>query len=130
MRKRSAQWRAAGHTEPPLNIRKVTRILGRRGMSVCGYDIQQVAALLGADGRPAYGASPHDGHSRPLLGARGRPLIQVSGLALRDIRTAVVTVFHEIAHHRSYRAVGHGGTEAAAERYGQRMYEQFARHRV
>jgi hypothetical protein len=127
MRQRSAPWRTAGQTWPTLNIRNVTRALGRCGMSVCGYDIQHVAALLGADGRPAYGVSPHDGHGRPLPGARGRPLIQVSSLALHDIRTAVVTIFHEIAHHRSYRAVGHGGTEAEAERYGQRMYEQFAR---
>ena len=99
-------------------------------MRVRGYDIEHVARLLGADGRPAYGASPHDGHGRPLVGARGRPLIQVSSLALYDVRAAVVTIFHEIAHHRSYRAVGHGGTEAEAERYGQRRYEQFARRWV
>jgi hypothetical protein len=51
----------------------------------------------------------------------------VSNSALRDTRTAVVTIFHEIAHHRSYRAVGHGGTEADAERFGERMFEEFAR---
>ena len=99
-------------------------------MSVRGYDIEHIAALLGPDGRSAYGASPHNGHGRPLAGARGRPLIQVSNLALSDIRTAVVTIFHEIAHHRSYRTAGHGGSEAEAERYGQRMFEQFARHWV
>jgi hypothetical protein len=130
MQHRSAQLRAAGHTAPTLNIRQLRRTLGRCGMSVCGYDIERVTALLGADGRSAYGASPHDGHGRPLVGARGRPLIQMSNLALRDIRTAVVTVFHEIAHHRSYGAVGHGGAEAEAEQYGQRMYELFARHWV
>lgn len=130
MRQRSAQWRATGHTAATLNIRQLRRTLGRCGMSVRGYDIEHVAALLGAHGRSAYGASAHDGHGHPLLGARGRPLIQMSDLALRDIRTAVVTIFHEIAHHRSYRAVGHSGTEAEAERYGQRMYEQFARHWV
>jgi hypothetical protein len=54
----------------------------------------------------------------------------VSSLGLRDIQTAVVTIFHEIAHHKSYRAVGHAGSEAAAERYGQRMYEQFVRYQV
>jgi hypothetical protein len=127
MRRRSAQWQAAGHTAPRLSIRQVRRTLGRCGMSVCGYDIEHVVALMGAGGRPAYGTSPHDGHGRPLCGSRGRPLIQMSSLALRDLRTAVVTIFHEVAHHQSYRAVGHGGTEAAAEQYGQRMYEQFAR---
>jgi hypothetical protein len=130
MRRRSAQLREAGYMSPTLNVRKVTGALGRCGMSVCGYDIQYVRALLGADGLPAYGASPHDGNGRPLAGVRGRPLIQVSSLGLRDIQTAVVTIFHEIAHHKSYRAVGHAGSEAAAERYGQRMYEQFVRYQV
>lgn len=99
-------------------------------MSVRGYDIEHVAWLLGPDGRLAYGASPHDGLGRPLRGDGGRPLIQVSNLALRDIRTAVTTIFHEIAHHESYRTFGHGGTEAAAERYGRQMYERFARRRI
>jgi hypothetical protein len=126
MRNRSAQRPTTGHIATTLSVRQVMRTLGRCGMSVCGYDIEHVAAMLGAGGRLAYGASPHDGRGRPLVGARGRPLIQVSSLALCDISTAVVTIFHEIAHHRSYRAIGNGGTEAEAERYGQRMYEQFA----
>jgi hypothetical protein len=42
---------------------------------------------------------------------------------------AVTTIYHEIYHHQSYRAFGHGGTEAAAERYGVRMYQRFARRR-
>lgn len=96
-------------------------------MSVRAYDIEYVATLPGADGQPAYGASPHDGRGRPLPGDRGRPLIQLSGLALADLETAVVTIYHEIAHHRSYRAVGHAGTEAAAEMYGRRMYGEFVR---
>jgi hypothetical protein len=124
----STQCRVAGTYSPALSIRRVRSTLGRCGMSVCGYDIEYVPALRGARGQSAYGASPHDGHGRPLAGPRGRPLIQMSSLALRDIRTAVVTIFHEIAHHRSYRAVGHAGSESAAEWYGQRMYEQFARH--
>ncbi|WP_256787976.1 hypothetical protein [Frankia sp. AvcI1] len=99
-------------------------------MSVRGYDIEHVPVLAGPHGLPAFGASPRDGHGRALLGPRRRPLIQVSSLGLQDIETAVVTVFHEIAHHRSYLAVGHGGSEAEAERFGQRMYDQFARHRV
>jgi len=110
-----------------MNIGVLKRTLGRCGMSVSRYDIEQVKLLIGADGRSAYGSSPHDGHGRPLLGKGGRPLIQLSDLALRDWRTAVVTVFHEVAHHRSYRAVGHGGTEAAAEQYAQRMFDLFTR---
>jgi hypothetical protein len=94
-------------------------------MSVSHYDIEQVAVLIGPDGRYAYGSSPHDGRGRPLLGARGRPLIQLSNLALPNTQTAVVTIFHEVAHHRSYRAVGHEGSEAVAEQYGQRMLAMF-----
>ncbi|MET9262662.1 hypothetical protein [Amycolatopsis sp. NPDC004079] len=110
-----------------LNIRELRALLGRCGMSVSDYDIEYVAALHGADGQPAYGASPHDGCGRPLPGNRGRPLILLSDLALADLETAVVTIYHEIAHHRSYRSVGHAGTEAAAERYGWRMYSEFVR---
>lgn len=120
----------AGVSSPALSLRRVRGSLGRCGMSVCGYDIEYVPALRGAHGQCAYGASPHDGSGRPLVGTRGRPLIQMSSLALRDIRTAVITIFHEIAHHRSYRAVGHAGTESAAEWYGQRKYEQFVRHSI
>ena len=126
MRHRSAQCRAACSVAPRFSIRHVTRTLGRCQLSVCGYDIEHVDELMGVGGRPAYGNSPHDGYGRPLVGMRGRPLIQMSSLALCDIQTAVVTIFHEIAHHRSYRAIGNGGTEAEAERYGQRMFEQFA----
>jgi hypothetical protein len=96
-------------------------------MSVRDYNIEHIPWLLGADGRPAYGASPHDGLGRPLPGESSRPLIQVSTLALRDLRTAITTIFHEVAHHESYRAFGHGGTEAAAERYGRQMYGRFVR---
>jgi hypothetical protein len=46
---------------------------------------------------------------------------------MRDVETAVVTLFHEIAHHRSFRVVGNGGTEADAETYGRRMYNEFLR---
>jgi hypothetical protein len=93
------------------------------------FDIEHVEILTGIGGRPAYGASPHDSHGRPLRGRRGRPLILLSTMALRDVETAVITIFHEVAHHRSYRASGNGGTEAAAEAYGQRMYRRFARGR-
>lgn len=115
------------NTEKGLSIRQLRTWLGHCGMSVSGYDIEYVPMLQGLDGRPAYGVSPHDGRGRPLVGARGRPLIQLSGLAMRDVETAVVTLFHEIAHHRSFRAVGNGGTEAGAETYGRRMYNEFLR---
>ncbi len=127
MRHQWAQWRDRDRAAQKFNIRQLRTLLGRCGMSVCGYDIEYIATLRGADGQAAYGASPHDGHGRPLVGARGRPLIQVSGLALRNMETTVVTIFHEIAHHRSYRAVGHAGTEAEAEMYGWRMYKEFMR---
>jgi hypothetical protein len=115
---------------PAVSVRQVTRILGRHGMSVRGYDIEHVPVLVGPRGHPAFGASPHDGHGQALRGPRQRPLIQVSDLALRDVETAVITIFHEVAHHRSYMTVGHGGSEAEAERFGQRMYDQFVRQRA
>ncbi len=127
MRHQWARWRGPGRATQTINIRQLRTLLGRCSMSVCGYDIEYVAVLRGADGQAAYGASPHDGHGRPLVGARGRPLIQVSGLALCNLETAVITVFHEIGHHRSYRAVRHAGTEAEAEIYGRRMYKEFVR---
>lgn len=130
MRRNSAHWRTRGDASPTLNVQKVVGLLGRCGMSVRAYDIECVTALHGTNGSPAYGASPHDGYGRPLVGRRGRPLILVSSLALKDIETAVVTIFHEIAHHRSYRVVGHCGSEAAAELFGQRKYELFARNQV
>lgn len=126
MRKQSEQVQFPD-TEKGLNIRQLRTWLGHCGMSVSGYDIEYVATLRGVGGRPAYGASPHDGSGRALGGARGRPLIQMSGLAMRDVETAVVTLFHEIAHHRSFRSVGNGGTEADAEAYGRRMYNEFLR---
>lgn len=127
MRHHWTRWRDADRTAQRLNIRQLRILLGRCGMSVRGYDIEHVATLTGPGGRCAYGASPHDGHGRPLVGARGRPLIQLSSLGLRNTETAVVTIFHEIAHHRSYRAVGHAGSEAEAETHGRRMYKEFVR---
>ncbi|MCK9876546.1 hypothetical protein MXD59_12295 [Frankia sp. Ag45/Mut15] len=105
----------------------MTTTLGRHGLSVRGYDIEHVRVLPGPRGQPAFGASPHDGGGRPLLGSRRRPLIQLSDLALTDRRTAIITIFHEIAHHRSFLAAGHGGSEYEAERFGERMYHRFAR---
>jgi hypothetical protein len=129
------QFRAAdscgthSHSVPAVTIAYVVRALGRHGPSVSRFDIEYVEILIGVGGRPAYGASPHDNHGEPLRGRRGRPLIVLSSLALQDMETAVTTIFHEVAHHRSYRATGHGGTEAAAEAYGQRMCQRFARRR-
>lgn len=127
MRHQPVQWRNPDQAAQTPNIRQLRALLGRCGMSVRDYDIEYVATLPGVAGQPAYGASPHDGHGRPLVGTQGRPLIQLSGLGLRNMETAVVTIFHEIAHHRSYRAVGHAGTEAEAESYGRKMYKEFLR---
>jgi hypothetical protein len=130
VRQRSSNFRATCRTRSTVTIQTVTTVLGRHGLSVRSYDIERVPTLLGAHGRAAYGASPHDGFGRPLRGTRGRPLIQLSCLALRNLHTAVITIFHEIAHHRSYRTFGHPGTEADAELYGQRMYYEFTRQRA
>src|SRR5882757_5126883 len=116
MRKQSKQVQFPD-PEKGLSIQQLRTWLGHCGMSVSGYDIEYVATLRGLGGRRAYGVSPHDGSGRPLVGARGRPLIQLSGLAMRDVDAALVTLFHEIAHHQSFRAVGNGGTEAEAEAY-------------
>ncbi len=113
-----------------VTISRVLHALGRCGLSVRGYDFERTPSLTGVHGLPAYGASPHDGAGRPFVGCRGRPLIQLSDRALQDTATAVTTIFHEIAHHRAYRRTGNGGTEGAAEAYGQRMYERFARRQA
>jgi hypothetical protein len=127
MRHHRPRWKDPCLSGQKPSIRRLRTLLGRCGMSVRDYDIDFVATLHDAAERPAYGASPHDGRGRPLSGDRGRPLIQLSSLALADLETAVVTIYHEIAHHRSFRAVGHAGTEAAAELYGRRMFSEFVR---
>jgi hypothetical protein len=80
-------------------VRQVKANLGRSRMSVRHYDIEHVPHIEGRTG----------------------------GRRLRSMREAVTTVFHEVYHPESYRAFGHGGTEAQAETFGQRMFNVFRR---
>jgi hypothetical protein len=121
--------RADGDGEP-VSVKEVKMGLGRAKMSVSDYDIEHVPEIEGVGGEPAYGASPRNFDGTPKLGSRGRPLIQLSDLGLRNMNEAVHTIFHEVYHHEMYRAFGHGGTEAAAEQYCARMLDKFLRRAV
>ncbi|MEU3064315.1 ricin-type beta-trefoil lectin domain protein [Streptomyces subrutilus] len=113
-----------------VSIKQVKMALGRADMSVSQYDIVHVPEInTSGDGLPAYANSPHDGNGSPNLGPRGRPVIQISNMGLVDMDTAVATIFHEIYHHRMYSTWpgSMGGTESAAEAYGQAMLGVFRR---
>jgi hypothetical protein len=84
-----------------------------------------VPVILDAHGVPAFGRSTHDGFGLPVLGRRGRPLIELSDKALGTMENAVTTIFHEIHHHRRYWLAGDGGPEEAAENFGREMYQLF-----
>lgn len=119
-----------GKNGAAVSIKQVKMALGRAGMSVSDYDIVHVPEISTAgDGLPAYGNSPHDGSGMPNLGPRGRPVIQISNMGLADMDTAVATIFHEIYHHQMYATwpSSMGGTESAAEIYGQAMLGIFTR---
>ncbi|GGR64196.1 ricin-type beta-trefoil lectin domain protein [Streptomyces roseolus] len=119
-----------GKNGAAVSIKQVKMALGRAGMSVSRYDIVHVPEIRTAgDGLPAYGNSPHDGNGMPNLGPRGRPVIQISNMGLADMDTAVATIFHEIHHHRMYATWpgSMGGTESAAEAFGQSMLGVFRR---
>ncbi|ONI88781.1 hypothetical protein ALI22I_17490 [Saccharothrix sp. ALI-22-I] len=62
-----------------------------------------------------------------LTDAQGRPIIYISDMGLADRETAIKTIFHEIYHQESRRVWGHGGTEAQAEEYGERMLAEYQR---
>ncbi len=119
-----------GKNGAAVSIKQVKMALGRADMSVAQYDIVHVPEIRTAgDGLPAYANSPHDGNGRPNLGPRGRPVIQISNMGLADMDTAVATIFHEIYHHRMYATWpgSMGGTESAAEEFGQAMLGVFRR---
>ncbi|MEU5858193.1 RHS repeat-associated core domain-containing protein [Nocardiopsis dassonvillei] len=119
-----------GQNGAAVSIKQGKMALGRAGMSVSQYDIVHVPEIRTAgDGLPAYGNSPHDGSGKPNLGPRGRPVIQISDMGLADMDTAVATIFHEVYHHRMYAnwPGSMGGTESAAEAYGQAMLGIFRR---
>ncbi|MFI0237214.1 hypothetical protein [Streptomyces sp. NPDC016845] len=105
--------------------------LGRAGMSVSDFDIVHVPEIRTPDGI-AFGNSPHTYDGFPMKKPRGRPLIEISDIGLRDLDEAVATIHHEIYHHRHFeltRKSGNvwGGSEEAAEEHGQRMLETFRR---
>ncbi len=54
-------------------------------------------------------------------------MIEITDLGLSSKDNAVVTIFHEIYHVRSNILRGHGGTEDAAEEFGQMMVDIFRR---
>ncbi|MER5862818.1 ricin-type beta-trefoil lectin domain protein [Kitasatospora sp. NPDC002040] len=119
-----------GKNGAALSIKQVKMALGRAGMSVSDYDIVHVPEINTAgDGLPSYGNSPHDGNGMPNLGPRGRPVIQISNMGLDNMDTAVATIFHEIYHHQMFATWpdSMGGTESAAETYGQAMLGVFRR---
>ena len=116
-----------GRLGPAVSIKEVKIALGKASMSVRDYDIAHVPVILDARGIPAFGRSTHTGAGLPMLGPRGRPLIEVSDKGLGSMQDAVTTIFHEIHHHRSYRLTGNGGPEDAAEEFGRQMYRIFER---
>ncbi|SFE34183.1 RHS repeat-associated core domain-containing protein [Actinacidiphila alni] len=128
-----------GQLGAPVSIRQLRMALGRADMSVSRYDIVHVPEIHTPTGL-GFGNSPHLASGLPQLGPRGLPLIQISDLGLRSMDEGVATVFHEIYHHQQFRlslnskplwgetvAPSHiwGGTEDAAEEYGQRMLSLF-----
>ncbi|WP_257895374.1 Hint domain-containing protein [Streptomyces anulatus] len=119
-----------GKNGAAVSIKQVKAALGRAGMSVSRYDIVHVPEIRTAGGGlPAYGNSPHNGKGMPNLGPRGRPVIEISNMGLASMDTAVATIFHEIHHHRMFATwpESMGGTESAAEEFGQAMLGDFRR---
>ncbi|WP_432173818.1 RHS repeat-associated core domain-containing protein [Streptomyces sp. Tue6028] len=126
-----------GQLGPAVSVRQLRMALGRRGMSVEHYDIVHVPQIDGPLG-PAFGNSPHTAAGFPMLGPRGRPVIEISDLGLRSMDEAVSTVFHETMHHHQQAArrgmqdahndrayITTPGDEEMAELYGQQMLERF-----
>ncbi|WP_306334640.1 DUF6531 domain-containing protein [Streptomyces sp. KL118A] len=122
-----------GQNGPAVSVDQVKQELGRTGMSVSDYDIVHVPEIRTPTGI-AFGNSPHTADGFPMTGPRGLPLIEVSDIGLRSMDEAVATVNHEIFHHRHFELTRNsanvwGGSEEAAEEYGQRMLDQFKRRR-
>lgn len=128
-----SQNRPGGKWGPAVSIEQLKMELGRAGMPVSEYDIVHKSTIRTPDGT-AFGNSPHMMDGRPMVGPRGLPLIEISDIGLRDLDEAVATVNHEIYHHKHFeltRKSGNpwGGSEEAAEGYGQRMLDKFNRQR-
>ncbi|MGX1886919.1 putative T7SS-secreted protein [Streptomyces sp. NPDC055287] len=120
-----------GQHGPAVSVNQVKMELGRAGMSVTDYDIVHVPVIRTPTGI-AFGNSPHTADGFPMKGPRNLPLIEISDIGLRDLDEAVATINHEIYHHRHFEITRNsenpwGGSEGAAEEYGQRMLDQFKR---
>ena len=112
-----SQLAPGGQAGPAVSIDQVRQCLGRCGLSVRDYNIVHTPVIQGITG-PAYGQTAV---------VNGRATIHISNMGLSSMDEAVTTIFHEVYHVNSFRAFGHGGTEAAAETYGQRMLGVFQR---
>ncbi|WP_406304448.1 DUF6531 domain-containing protein [Streptomyces sp. NBC_00885] len=128
-----SQNRPGGQHGPAVSVDQLKMELGRAGMSASRYDIVHVPEIRTPDG-VAFGNSPHTMDGYPMVGPRGLPLIEISDIGLRDLDEAVATINHEVYHHRHFEltrksANPWGGSEEAAEAYGQQMLEQFRRER-
>ncbi|MCX4970203.1 DUF6531 domain-containing protein [Streptomyces sp. NBC_00654] len=128
-----SQNRPGGQRGPAVSIDQLKMELGRAGIPVSEYDIVHKPTIRTPDG-VAFGNSPHTLDGYPMVGPRGLPLIEISDIGLRDLDEAVATVNHEIYHHKHFeltRKSGNpwGGSEEAAEGYGQQMLEKFHRQR-
>jgi len=75
--------------------------------------------LRTTSGIPAFGVTEYV--------AGRKPVIKISDLGLKDMDTAVKTVFHEIYHANQFVQTGLGGFENAAEVYGMKMLKLFLR---
>ncbi len=120
----------------PASLDQVIRELGQAGMSVTDYDVVHVPEIRDLDGSLILGRSSVDGAGNPLLGPRGRPLIEVTdhGLSPRidpefgprtGKENAIETIYHEIHHIKSNQLRGHGDSEDSAEKYGRKMLDKF-----
>ncbi|WP_225994700.1 putative T7SS-secreted protein [Streptomyces arboris] len=120
-----------GQLGPPVSVNQLKMEMGRAGMSVSDYDIVHVPEIRTPDGI-AFGNSPHTAAGFPMKGPRDLPLIEISDIGLRSLDEAVATIHHEIYHHKHFEVTRRshnpwGGSEQAAEDYGQQMLEQFKR---
>ena len=107
----------------PVTIRQVKSALGHAGMSIRKFDLVHVPEIPQPGGGSAFGNSPNIA-GRPMLGAGGRPIIEISDIGLRNMDEAVATVFHEVFHHKT---AFQEEMEQTAEEYGQAMLRVFKR---
>lgn len=126
-----SQNRPGGQNGPAVSINQVKMELGRAGIPVGDYDIVHVPAIK-TPTSIAFGNSPHTFDGFPMRGPRGLPKIEISDIGLGSMDEAIATIHHEIYHHKHFALTRHsnnvwGGSEEAAEEYGQRMLDEYRR---